>query len=52
MNTPWTTRLAAAVCAVMTTTLILAGVAGLAWLPGDTGVASAAPGAAVMVARA
>lgn len=52
MNTPWTTRLTAAACAVMTATLILSGVVGLAWLPGDTGVVAAGPAPAVVVARA
>lgn len=50
MNTPWTTRLTAAACAVSTATLIFAAVAGLAWLPGDTGVTPAA--SVVVIARA
>jgi hypothetical protein len=49
MNTPWTTRLAAAACAVTAASLIFAGVVGLAQLPGDAGVA---PAAAVVVAVA
>jgi hypothetical protein len=52
MNTPWTTRLTAAACAVSTATLIFAAVVGLAWLPGDTGVVPAGPAPAVVVAQA
>lgn len=50
MNTPWTTRLAAAACAATTATMIFAGVLGLAWLPGDTGVAPAVVVAAAAAA--